>query len=132
MISLFSSDPHVIDVGEEYLRIISWNFVASGVVFVASSMFQAIGNTIPSLIGSAVRIALVSVPALALSRVPGFQLRWVWYLAVMAVTVHLVLSLGLLRREMRIRLDHAKHPEIASRVATPAAEEELTETTVIG
>ena len=43
--------------GDEYLRIISWNFVASGLVFVTSSMFQAMGNTIPSLLASFSRIA---------------------------------------------------------------------------
>ena len=49
MIRSFSNDPQVLAVGEEYLRIISWNFVASGVVFVSSSMFQAMGNTLPPL-----------------------------------------------------------------------------------
>jgi hypothetical protein len=39
-------------VGEEYLRIVSWSYMASGVIFVASSMFQAMGNTIPSLVSS--------------------------------------------------------------------------------
>ena len=70
----------MIAVGEEYLRIISWNFVASGLIFVASSMFQAMGNTMPSLIASAVRISLIVVPAIALARLPGFQLHWIWYL----------------------------------------------------
>src|SRR5262245_2208874 len=54
MIRIFSSDPAVIAVGEEYLRIVSWNFISSGVVFVSSSMFQALGNTIPSLVSSLV------------------------------------------------------------------------------
>ena len=45
LIGVFSTDPAVVAVGEEYLRIVSWNFVASGLVFVASSMFQAMGNT---------------------------------------------------------------------------------------
>src|SRR5262245_2185508 len=40
MITVFSQDPDVIAVGGEYLRIVSWSFVASGVVFVGSSMFQ--------------------------------------------------------------------------------------------
>src|SRR5947207_3619961 len=58
LVGIFSKDPAVIAVGEEYLRIISWNYVASGLVFVSSSMFQAMGNTIPSLIASAFRIAI--------------------------------------------------------------------------
>jgi putative MATE family efflux protein len=50
MIGVFSSDPQVIAVGVEYLHVVAWNFVASGIIFVSSSMFQAMGNTMPSLI----------------------------------------------------------------------------------
>src|SRR5689334_14415577 len=104
MIGVFSRDPAVIDVGTEYLKIVSWNYVASGLIFVNSSMFQAMGNTIPSLITSAVRITLVAIPALWLQRYPGFQLNWVWYISVGAVLVHLALSLLLLKREFDRRL----------------------------
>jgi putative MATE family efflux protein len=104
MVRTFSRDPAVVTFGAEYLRIVSWNYVASGLIFVASSMFQAMGNTIPSLVSSAVRMALLVVPALMLARLPGFQLHWVWYLAVATVYVHLALSLWLLRREFARRL----------------------------
>jgi putative MATE family efflux protein len=104
MIGVFSHDPQVIAVGEEYLRIVSWNFAASGIVFVASSMFQAIGNTVPPLMTSFIRIVLVALPAFPLSRVPGFELRWIWYLSVVAVALQMTLSLLLLRREFRLRL----------------------------
>jgi len=81
-------------------------------VFVASSMFQAMGNTLPSLISSGVRVVLIVVPALALARLPGFQLHTIWYLAVAAVFVQLTLSMLLLSREFRRRLGlgmpHAK------------------------
>ena len=38
MIHLFSRDPEVIRFGEEYLRIISWSFLASGLIFTSSSI----------------------------------------------------------------------------------------------
>jgi Na+-driven multidrug efflux pump len=101
---VFSSDSQVIAVGVEYLRIVSWNFVASGVIFVASSMFQAIGNTIPALVSSFVRILLVAVPAILLARVAGFELSWIWYLSVGAVATQMILSLLLLRREFGLRM----------------------------
>ena len=104
MIGVFSNDPAAIAVGEEYLRIVSWNYVASGLIFVASSMFQAMGNTVPSLVTSAVRITLVAVPVLWLARLPGFQLSTIWYISVGAVLVHLALSLLLLKREFNRRL----------------------------
>jgi len=120
MIRIFSSDPQVVAVGEDYLRIISWNFVASGIVFVNSSAFQAIGNTMPSLISSFARIVLIAIPTLLLARLPGFQLRWVWYLSVASVTFQVVMSLLLLRREFGLRLRPAIAPAPAPLAETAA------------
>jgi putative MATE family efflux protein len=105
LIRPFSADPGVVAVGSEYLRIVSWNFVASGLVFVMSSMFQAMGNTIPSLLTSSLRIVLFALPAIALSRLPGFELPWLWYLGVATVMLQMLANLALLRREFRLRLD---------------------------
>ena len=105
IVRIFSPDPQVIAVGDEYLRIVSWNFIASGLVFVSSSMFQALGNTLPSLLASFSRLTIVAVPAILLSRMPEFQLRWIWYLSVFAIFVQLAMVSLLLRREFRIRLD---------------------------
>ena len=110
LIRIFSSDPAVIGVASVYLRIVSWNFVASGLIFVASSMFQAMGNTIPSLVTSGVRILVVAIPAYLLSRVAGFQLDWIWYLSVGSVFLQLTLSMLLLRREFGKRLAFAAPP----------------------
>jgi len=104
LIGIFSNDPQVVAVGEEYLKIISWNFVGSGVVFVASSMFQALGNTVPALLSSLLRVGVIAVPTLTLSRMAGFELRWIWYISVAAVLLQMTVSLLLLRREFRLRL----------------------------
>jgi putative MATE family efflux protein len=104
MIRFFSSDSAVIAVGSEYLRIISWTSVASGIIFVNASMFQAMGNTIPPLVASFTRIVLVAVPLLLLVRLPAFELRWIWYLSVGATILQLLMNLLLLRREFRLRL----------------------------
>ena len=108
MIGVFSRDPRVIAVGEEYLRIVSWNFVASGLIFVTASMFQAMGNTIPSLVTSFTRIIVVAIPTFLLSRLPGFEMRWIWYLSVVAVTLQMCLNLLVLQREFRLRLAFAR------------------------
>jgi putative MATE family efflux protein len=105
LVGFFSEDPRVIAVGVEYLRIISWNFMASGLVFVTSSMFQALGNTLPALMASVSRIVFIAIPAVVLSRMAGFELRWIWYLSVLAILVQLAIITLLLRRELRIRLD---------------------------
>ena len=107
LVHVFSKDPSVIAVGTEYLRIVSWGYVASGLIFVSSSMFQAMGNTLPSLVASGARILLVAIPVIALSRLASFQLTWIWYVSLGAVVVQLALSLLLLRREFRRRLAFA-------------------------
>lgn len=120
MVRVFSSDPAVIDVGEEYLRIISLNYVASGLIFVNSSMFQAMGNTIPSLITSSVRIVLVAIPAVLLARLAGFDLTWVWWLSVVSVFVQLGLSSYLLRREVSRRLSFPAPEAPSPSIPAPA------------
>jgi putative MATE family efflux protein len=104
LIGVFTNDPAVVSVGTTYLRILSPAFIASGVIFVNSSMFQAMGNTLPSLVTSAVRIVMVAILAFFLSRQPGFHLNWIWWLSFASVLLQLVLSLLLLRREFRMRL----------------------------
>ena len=99
MIRVFNRDPTVVAIGAEYLRIISWNFLASGIIFVSSSVFQGMGNTLPPLAASALRLVLFAIPAYTVAHRPGFQLRQVWYLSVAAVAVQLVANLWLLRRE---------------------------------
>jgi Na+-driven multidrug efflux pump len=108
LVRLFSDDPAVIAVGDEYLRIISYNFVASGLVFVSASMFQAMGNTIPSLLASMARVGVIAIPSILLSRLPSFQLNWIWYLSVLAILLQLTIVLLLLRREFRVRLNFAE------------------------
>ena len=58
LVRAFTADPPVIAIGVEYLRIISWNFVGAGIVFVCSSLFQGLGNTWPSLVSSGSRVLL--------------------------------------------------------------------------
>ena len=105
LVRFFSEDPEVIAVGVEYLRIISYNFVASGIIFVCASMFQAMGNTIPSLLASFARIGVIAIPSIILARLQGFELRWIWYLSVAAILLQLTIVLLLLRREFRVRLN---------------------------
>ena len=104
LIGVFSDDPAVIAVGDEYLRIVAWNYVASGVIFVASSMFQALGNTVPPLLASFARLVGTAIPIVLLARLPGFQLWWIWYIAVASVWVHMTANVLLLRKEFRRRL----------------------------
>jgi putative MATE family efflux protein len=104
MVGFFTRDPAVLSVATGFLHIISFNFVATGVIFTCSSMFQAVGNTLPSVISSATRLATFAIPAVYLSSRPGFQIRHIWFLSVATVAFQLVVSLLLLRREFRKKL----------------------------
>jgi Na+-driven multidrug efflux pump len=100
---IFTSDPEVVRVGVEYLRIAVWSFVASGVVFVSSSMFQALGNAVPPLITSVGRITIIAIPIIILSQQPGFDLKTVWYISVVGTAFQMVANLVLLQREFHKR-----------------------------
>ena len=100
----FSRQAEVVAVGAPYLRIISWNFVASGLIFTCSGMFQALGNTWPSLLSSASRLLTFVVPVILLSQQPHFTLTQVWYLSVATVSLQAVTSLAPLLREFRRKL----------------------------
>jgi putative MATE family efflux protein len=120
-IRIFSNDPAVVASGEEYLHVAAWNFVASGAIFVSSSMFQAMGNTWPALLTSATRMVLISVPVLWLAGQPGFQMKWVWYVSAAGVFAQLGLNLWLLQREFRIRLQFdGVSPALGAAAAVPA------------
>src|SRR6476619_1321616 len=82
MIRTFSRDPAVIAFGSDYFRIVSFNFISAGIAFTTSSAFQGIGNTFPPLVSSMTRLLLFALPAMLLSRVPGFQIRHVWSVSV--------------------------------------------------
>jgi putative MATE family efflux protein len=110
LMRIFTKDAEVTAVGVEYLRIVVLNFVASGITFVSSSMFQALGNTMPSLATSGLRMVISIIPAIFLARVTGFHLTWIWYLSAVSVFLQMVANLLLLQREFRLKLDEPSAP----------------------
>src|SRR6202795_782357 len=100
LIHAFSNDPHVIDFGSDYLRIVSLNFVAAGIVFTTSSIFQGIGNTWPPLLSSMTRLFLFVLPAILVARTPGFEIKYVWYLSVASQVLQACFILLFSRRDL--------------------------------
>ncbi|MEM5546866.1 MULTISPECIES: MATE family efflux transporter [Pseudoalteromonas] len=100
----FSDDQNVILVAATFLQIICINFIPTGIVFTCSGLFQSLGNTLPSLYSTTLRIILFVLPALLLSQMDGFNLTQLWYLSASTVVVQAVISFMLLRREFRYRL----------------------------
>ena len=100
----FTDDPDVIAVGGQFLRTVSWNFVASSLIFTSSGMFQALANTVPGVLASSSRLLTFVLPATLLTGNSGFELRHLWFLSVASVTLQAVLSVWLYQREAQHRL----------------------------
>jgi len=107
LIALFSPDPDVIAFGAQFLRMISWNFFAMGLIFTSASLFQGMGNTLPPLVSSSLRLGLFALPAWLVSQRPGFDIAWIWSLSIASVAVQATVNLLLLRSEFARRLRFA-------------------------
>ncbi|WP_439364030.1 MATE family efflux transporter [Bradyrhizobium sp. DASA03005] len=119
----FSNDRETMAIAFLFLRIISLNMVAQGLIFTCSSMFQGLGNTRPVLVSSVTRVFTYSLPVLWLSTRPGFRIEHVWYLSIAATTLQAAMSLWLMRREFGMRFasqDEAAKAVEAEPVAPPA------------
>ncbi|MDF2179489.1 MATE family efflux transporter [Aliiglaciecola sp. CAU 1673] len=100
----FTDDPGTLAIATGFLTLIAWNFVPSCLVFCCSGFFQGLGNTWPSLISSATRILTFAIPAVWLSAQQDFQIEQLWYLSIVTVMMQALLSLYLLKGQLRKRL----------------------------
>jgi putative MATE family efflux protein len=108
LISFFSDEEAVVRIGAVFLTIISWNFALAGINMTCTSLFQALGNTVPTLLSSGTRLITYAIPSVWLASRPGFQLEQIWYLGVATVGLQTLISLALLRREIRLRLGDSR------------------------
>lgn len=105
LVMFFTDEKEVIEVGAVFLQLISLNFVAQGIVFTCSGVFQGLGNTRPALLSSGVRILIFVPLAVTLRYQPEFSINMVWYVSILSVTAQAVVSFILVRREFAARLD---------------------------
>ncbi len=104
MIAVFAHDPEVIAIGASLLHIASLNFLATGLIFVASGTFQALGDTRPALWGSFSRLVTFAGPAIWLSTQPWATLEHMWWLSAGSVALHALVALWFLREQLRLKL----------------------------
>ncbi|WP_035481699.1 MATE family efflux transporter [Gallaecimonas xiamenensis] len=97
----FTEDPAVLAFAVQFLSILSMVFVASGITFTCSSFFQGMGNTLPALASSLLRLLVFAGGALLLAARPGFSLDHLWYWSIATVAMQAVLSLALAYRQLR-------------------------------
>jgi putative MATE family efflux protein len=101
LIRAFTADPDAVQVGADYLKFISWNFLCSGFVFTCSGTLQGLGNTWPSLWSSLSRVATFIAPVLWLSAQPHFAITQVWVVSIISVTLQALLIGVLVMRKLQ-------------------------------
>lgn len=100
----FTDDQEVIVVATGFLSLVAFNFVPAGYVFTASSVFQGLGNTLPSLYSSLTRMLFFALPVIYLSVSQQLKIEYIWYFSVFSVYVQAIMSHLLLRRELNSML----------------------------
>ena len=82
-------------------------------------MFQALGNTLPSLLSIAARLVAYVLPTMWLATQPGYKLEHVWYLSIVSMGVQAAISFALLRRQMRLQLGSSRMSDLGKIIAAP-------------
>lgn len=97
LLLMFNASEHMLEVGVPALRLISLSFIFAGYCIIVSSIFQALGNGIYSLVTSVARQLFCILPvAYIFARV--FGLHAVWFSFPLAEIVSVVLSSILFKR----------------------------------
>jgi putative MATE family efflux protein len=104
LVGFFTPEAEAQAVGATFLRIISWTFIAQGVVFTCSGVFQGLGNTMPAMLSSGLRLAVFVPLAVWLSSQPSFHLDEVWWLSVSTVWLQGLASYLLMQHQFKRRL----------------------------
>jgi putative MATE family efflux protein len=81
-----------------YLRYLSWNFLGAGIMFACSGIFQAVGNTWPTLFCAALRVLTFVIPLAFLSSQLGFEVPHIWKLSIASTLFQAAVGLYLAHR----------------------------------
>ncbi len=114
LVAFFTDEEPVIKAGGDFLQIISWNFVAQGIIFTCSGMFQGLGNTKPAMFSSASRLVIFIPIAIWVSNQESFTMEKIWYVSVLSVTIQAVISFLLIRKEFSLKLSNLEAPSPAA------------------
>ena len=103
LLLLFNASEDMISIGSNALRIISWSYLFAGFCIVLSSVFQALGNGVYSLIVSVARQLFVLLPSAGILA-ELFGLHAVWWSFPIAEVASILLSILLFGRIYRKKI----------------------------
>lgn len=101
LMSMFTDDPKVMEVGVELIRVLAWNLIASSVVITLSGVFSGLGKTLPPLLGQLVRYSLAIGACSILLAVNRFEIIYMWQIQVATTALQAVMTAWMLRALMR-------------------------------
>ena len=96
LLSIFDASPEMLSIGIPALRIISLHFLLAGFCIITTSLFQAIGNGVISMLISIARQLLVLLPAAYLLSLLG-NVNYVWFAFFIAEGSATFMCLGYLK-----------------------------------
>lgn len=103
LLGLFDASEHMLEIGVPALRTISWSFIFAGFCIIASSVFQALGNGVYSMLVSIARQIVVIIPvAFIFAKV--FGLDMVWWSYPIAEIVSVVMCTFFLKKILKEKL----------------------------
>lgn len=102
IISVFTQEAEVIELGTEVIRIIMLMIPIVGIQIISASLFQSLGKAKPALILSMLRQTLLLIPlVLILPRIFDFGLFGIWLAFPISDGISTILSVMLLLKEMK-------------------------------
>ncbi len=96
LLNIFDASPEMLSIGIPALRIISLHFLLAGFCIITTSLFQAIGNGVISMVISIIRQLVVLLPAAYLLSLLG-NVNYVWFAFCFAECFATILCLLYLR-----------------------------------
>ena len=105
LLRLFNASDDMLAIGIPALRTISLSFTFAGFCIISSSIFQALGNGVYSLIMSVARQLVVILPV-AFIFAKLFGLTMVWYAYPIAEVVSVIVCIILLKRILKNKVDN--------------------------
>lgn len=103
LLGLFDASENMIAIGVPALRTISWSFVFAGYSIICSSVFQALGNGVYSMLISIARQLVIIIPVAFIFAIL-FDLDMVWWSYPIAEIASVILCTFFLRRILKQKL----------------------------
>lgn len=104
LMTFFTDEQSVINVGTDYLFWSGLSFMPSIVLLSCNGIYQGLGNTVPALISSCVRITVVIIGSYILLGRPDFHSTQLWQLSFGANVIQAALSFWLLQRMLKQKI----------------------------